>query len=375
MKTLFLLPRFEGDTGAAPGGAPAGDVATAPTPSGVSAGIEALAVPEGMKRNRSGTLSPDPNYKPATEAAPVEARGPASDAPKVEAPKPDGSKVETPTAEPAAAAVEPEPAYDTATLMGELKREVIGLPVSDPKELPAYVRDLQTGAELSGEIRAMAGESPEFASFLTLVAQGKSIDVAAREAFARVADVPDPADDPEGYQRWADRQAEKRAQTQLSKQQEADEQAKAKALGQQVRKSFDAHTQRMASVEGYDDAAFRKDAQSVLYGDPTTGRYRGDAPDILYRGLNHDTLVKQAVDTAVAQARETLLNEVRAGQHSPQAHAEADLPPPLGGGGLGAGVDLGSLSPDDQAAYRFANGLGLGDTRQKNRSGTYTIRS
>lgn len=376
------------------------DVAATPTPSAAPAaapaapvaGVQAAtpeAAPEaGRKRNRYGTKpaaraadaapapsastpAPEPEVQrgwgqPATpEAAPQAATAPqaTADAPAqtadaAEAGAPTGATPDTPAATPADAAPD---------LVAELRRAIPGAPVTDAASLVPYVEALHGQAQGMQELQATVGAVPELAAFFRALDAGTPPRAALVEAFRDAVDAETLRDDdPEAWQALVEREAEKKART-------AGQTTRTEALAKQSREAFEGFLSRKAAEPDFDGDRYLADVHTLINGDAVTGRYRGDAPEVLYRGLNHETLVQAAVAEAVAKERAAVLAEVRSGQHTAGTLAAPDLGPNPGPGGHGGidslpDVDPSTLSEGERRRFGLAQALHGGG--QRNRYGT-----
>lgn len=265
---------------------------------------------------------------------------------------------EAPKEEPAApekepeAATEPEKeekpkeeAKEVAVLDLTPFREALpGLVIEKPEDLVSIVTQLRDTKDVYDQMERLVSGDTALQTYLRLRTEGTDASVAVIEAFGDKAQVPDKDEDPEAYANWKAEEArkeerEKAQQREIAKTKQIQERAAREA--EQTLKAF---TERMKEVEGFDAKSFVRTFNALTMGDEL-GRFRQDAFDIVYKGLNHDKILAEAVKKAEGAAFARGAKSVK-----DKAGALPDVPNP-------SGSRASVSTPESEEIKRFAQEL------------------
>ncbi|GAB5535299.1 MAG: hypothetical protein Rubg2KO_15480 [Rubricoccaceae bacterium] len=352
------------------------DTPSTPAPTGAAAGGPADAVSPARGGSRYGTpiqnaasasveatpdVAPDPTPQAAAPEA-VPAAATASDTPETT------DVQDAPTTEPAAdeaLATEEAQALDGASLSAEMIRRAIpGAVVETDEQAEVYVRQLAREADGMSDLRATLQEVPELATFFRALGEGSAPRLAAIDAFRELASAPDP-DDPE-YPDWLRAEGARTERRRMEQERTAERNVQRNRRDDAMEASLNAFAQRYPDV---DTEALREHFHTLNNGDRRTGNFRGDAYEIVHLGMNHQTILADAVTEARADEREKVLAQVRGEGAATQ---EGDELLALGdGGGAGgvASIDPSTLSPAERRRLELAGTL-LGNGGARSRYGT-----
>lgn len=300
--------------------------------------------------------APSPGYFDDLMGTP-EATAPETPTAETEAPAAEAT-AETPEATDDAPATDaaPEPAAAEEVPLPDVLR-----PVADA--LGIYAEGVDTVVEAVAAIRdeldgyrglqSLISGNADFVAVVQALVAGQTLaDAVLANVPGLIAERPDPEDDPEGYARYVERQAEEKAARKAQESEQKRAESIARRSQEDLDRIFDGFVRRHGMSD--DEARAFADTYGMLVaGDAATGRRRSDMFDVVRNGLRFDEAVAKAREEGRIEGKNEALKTVQRVQKG----GAGDAVPLVTGGGSGrASAPAGSeasrlIAPSHSRSY------------------------